>query len=307
MAMIRKILTALDGSKVSESILAQVETLMGMFGADVTLAMVIPEDRPSLERSTRAYLEKAAKRLRAGGRRVDVAVLTGTPGRAIARFAAGDGYDLIALCSRGKSGLRRLLLGSVAEEILRRASVPVLVAHPPLKDVQAVTEFKRIVVPLDGSHRSASILPCVSEMARAHGAKLAFVTVVSSTRKEDLPAETVCHNLFREQTDLQSQGLDVELAVLFGDPATEILAFAARNQADLIAICTHGRTGLDRMRHGSVTEAILRRNRRAMLVFRTAAVVREHPVHAVAAGARRRTLEVLAAAGAVVKGPYSSR
>lgn len=303
--MIRRILTALDGSKRSESILGLVEPLLGMLGADVTLAMVIPEDSRSEERRARSYLSALVKRLSSGGGRAELTVLAGTPAPAIAKCAADGGYDLLALCTRGRSGLRRLLLGSVAEEVLRRATVPVLVAHPPLKGAPPVTEFRRIVVPLDGSHRSASILPCVSEIARAHGAKLSFVTVLSPGRDEDLPVETTSRNLFQEQKLIQSQGLEVDLAVLYGDPATEILAYAERNQADLVALSTHGRTGLNRMRYGSVTESILRHNRRTMLVFRTATVVREHPLHARAGDARRRAMGVLAAVGEQSKGPYN--
>jgi nucleotide-binding universal stress UspA family protein len=303
--MIQKILAALDGSKTSESIMAVVDPFLATFDAAVTLAMVIPEDSPLRERQGHAYLEALAGRFRAIGRRVDVAVLAGTPAPAIAKLAADHAYDLLALCTRGRSGLRRFLLGSVAEEILRRSSVPVLVAHPSSKGGPAVAELRKIVIPLDGSHRSASILPSVTEIARAHRAKVMFVTVVSPTRKEDLPVDTICHNVFREQERLKSQGLDVDLAVVYGDPATEILAFAAKNQADMIAISTHGRTGLDRMRHGSVTEEILRRCRMTMLVFRTAAVVREHPLHARGAEARRRALGVLAATAGPGNGPYS--
>jgi nucleotide-binding universal stress UspA family protein len=303
--MIRKILATLDGSKTSESVLAHVGPLMGTFDAEATLAMVLSDDKASWKAYALSYLEALAKRLRAGGGRVDVAVLAGTPAPAIAQFAAGERYDLLAVCSRGRSGLRRLLLGSVAEEILRRASVPVLLAHPPIRGVPPVTEFRRIVVPLDGSHRSASVLPCVSEIAAAHGAKVTFVTVVSPTQTEDLPADTVCHNLFREQDRLKGRGLEVEVAVLYGDPATQILAFAANHHADLMAISTHGRTGLDRMRNGSVTETILRKSRRTMLVFRRAAIVREHPVHARGAEACRRAMGAFADAGAPGKGPYS--
>lgn len=302
--MIRKILAALDGSRTSESILAHVEPLMRTFEAEVTLAMVLSRDKASWEGYALSCLEPLAERLRARGGRAGVAVLAGTPALAIAKFADEEGYDLLAVGSRGKSGLRRLILGSVAEEILRRATVPVMAAHPPAKGERAITEYRRIVVPLDGSHRSASILPCAAEIARAHGAKMTFVTVVSNTQKEELPADTVCHNIFREQDRLRGEGLEVDLVVLRGDPATEIVAFAAEDAADLIAISTHGRTGFDRWRRGSVTEAILRKCRRTMLVLRREAVVRDHPVHARGAQARRRAMGAFSAAGAG-KGPYS--
>ncbi|HEX7897586.1 MAG TPA: universal stress protein [Planctomycetota bacterium] len=303
--MIRKILATLDGGKISESILAHVEPLRKAFDADLTLATVIPEHSSTLTGPALSYLESRAKPLREGGWRVDAAVLTGKPADAIATFAADEGYGLLALCSRGSSGLRRLLLGSVAEEILRQASVPVFVAHPPADGAEPFTKFRAIVVYQDGTHRAMSVLPCVVEMARAHGAKLTFVTVVPPTRTDGLPADTICHNLYRERDRLKAEGLDVDVVVLYGDPAAELLSFVAKSGADLIATATHGRTGMDRLRHGSVTEEIFRGGATRMLVFRAPAVVRDHPVHGVAIEARRRALAVLASAGEQDKGPYS--
>ncbi len=301
--MVRKLLTPLDGSKTSESILAYVEAILSGTDADVTLATVVRPGKPRDESYARAYLKSVAARLRDKGACVDTAVLAGSPAAEIVHHAAGGGYDLIVMSSRGKSGLRRLVLGSVAEEALRLAALPVLVAHPVQRGAPA-PRIRKIVVPLDGSHRSASILPFAGELARAQGSKIGFVTVVSPTKKEDLPVEVAAKNLFREQKDLQEKGLEVELAVLYGDPATEILTFARNNQADLIALSTHGRTGLDRIRYGSVAEAILRRSRLPLLVLRTAAIVREHVLHGRALAAKKRALELAEAVGKRTHGPY---
>ena len=71
---------------------------------------------------------------------------------------------------------------------------------------------------------------------------------------------------------MQKKGVDVDITILYGDPATEILTFAEHREADLVGVSTHGRTGLDRIRYGSVAEAVLRNSTFPLLVLRTAAI-----------------------------------
>jgi nucleotide-binding universal stress UspA family protein len=130
-----------------------------------------------------------------------------------------------------------------------------------------------------------------AELARAHDAKLCLVTVVSPTKKDELPVETVAANLFRQQKELQAEGLEVEVAVLYGDPAERILAYADETGADLLALSTHGRNGIDRVLYGSVAERLLRTGRRPLLVVRTAALPRATGKTVAAMKARHRAFE----------------
>ena len=142
-------------------------------------------------------------------------------------------------------------------------------------------------------------------MAKAMGAKIGFVSVVSPTKKEELPVEVVAENIFREQRMLQRRGLEVELAILYGDPAHETVGFAERNQADLVALSTHGRTGLSRLRHGSVAEKILRTTRIPLLVVRASVKQKAHPLHlGLGLRPRRRTAVPAASMGSARKGAY---
>lgn len=285
-----RILAALDGSPASESVVEHLETLLKRQDADLTLLRVLPKEGTAPHRAAAAYLAEVAERLTRKGALLDTKILVGRPAEQIAAFAAGGGFDLLLLCSRGKAGLKRMLFGSTAEEVLRLASTPVLVV-PPKAERPAPSLYRRILVPHDGSHRSAAVLRPAAELATAQEAKLTFVTVVSPTRKEDLPVETVAANLFREQKELQKRGLDVEVAVLYGDPAERVLAFAEENGTDLIALSTHGRTGLDRARYGSVAEALLRKGRRPMLVVRTAAIPKARGSSAAGLKAKHRAYE----------------
>src|ERR1043166_6458386 len=171
--MRRKILTALDGSKTSESILPHLEMLLRNEDADVTLARVAIPGGPGAE-EIEEYLKALASSLESKGASVDTAILKGDPAAEIVRRAIEGGFHLIAMCSRGKTGLKRLILGSVAEAVLRRSTVPVLIVHPTEKSADA-PKIRRIVVPLDGTHRAAGILASVADLAGAAGAKIGFV------------------------------------------------------------------------------------------------------------------------------------
>lgn len=280
--MMRKTLAALDGTAESESILPYLEALLAAQDADLTLARVVmfESQRPKAE----AYLHKAAEQLRDRGAVVGVKVLVGKPAEALVDLAVREEYALIALCTK-TSALKRMILGSVAEEVLHRSSVPVLVVHPLKTALKP--QFKRIVVPLDGSHRSASILPHVAALAKALGAKVQIMTTVEPGARSDMPVEVVAKNLFKEQKELHREGLKTDLSIRFGDPAAEILSYGDAQGADLLALSTHGRSGVDRALYGSVAETVLRRGTLPMLILRTAGTLAYEPLKAPAIRAER--------------------
>jgi nucleotide-binding universal stress UspA family protein len=285
--MVKKILTALDGSKTAESVLPYLETLLATEDANVTLVQVVPAGAPDRLDVAAAYLQKISASLRARGAVVDTAVETGAPAAELALKAARGGYSLLLMCSRGKSGLKRLFLGSVAEEVLRRSTIPVLIVHP-LAKTAGMVRLKRIVVPLDGSVRSATILPHVATLAQATGARLLFMTTVSPEAKSDYPVEVVARNLFREQKRLHREGIPTELSIRYGEPVSEILSFSDVQGADLIALSTHGRSGVERAIYGSVTESVLRKGTLPLLILRTAGKFVYEPLSAPKVRAERR-------------------
>lgn len=273
--MLTRILAALDGSSTSESILAYVELILASKDANVTLAMVTPEGTPREEKSARAYLADVAHKLRTKGAVVDTAILAGEPSEALLEHAQRSGTSLLMMCTRGKSGLKRLMLGSTTEEILEHATFPVFIAHP--RDKKAAPPLiNRIVIPLDGSHRSGTILPALQPFAKALDARVQFVTVVSPTAKESLPVEVVAKNLFKEQKEMEESGVRTDMTVRYGDPAEEVIRLADQEEHTLVALSTHGRTGLDKVLYGSVAEKILRKGTFPMLVVRTAIVPKTH-------------------------------
>jgi nucleotide-binding universal stress UspA family protein len=291
--MLTKILAPLDGSPASESILAYVEMILAAKDANVTLVQV-SED----ERAARDYLSGIAHKLRSRGAVVDTAVLSGDPAQVLVDMTIRGGYSMVMMATRGKGALRRLLFGSTAEKILEHAAIPVFIAHPGEK----VGLLRRIVVPLDGSHRSASILKPLIPLAKALGARMVFATIVSPVGKEDLPVDLAAKNLFAEQKSAEDAGVRTEFNVRYGDAATEILGMAEGEPGTLIALSTHGRTGLDKVRFGSVAEKLLRKGGFPMLVVRTAAIPKAQGTTPAALKGRRRALAQMAKTPRPAKG-----
>ena len=153
--MYGKILVPLDGSKLAEVVLPYVQELARRFDSEVTLIQVIAplsklvaETMPAALEPTgagaavgleaasealkaeredaRTYLEGVVGRLKAEKIKVQAEIVEGTAGDTIVEYAHGHAMDLIAMSTHGRSGLRRLVFGSVADQVLRRAGTPVL-------------------------------------------------------------------------------------------------------------------------------------------------------------------------------------
>src|SRR3712207_2645384 len=117
--------------------------------------------------------------------------------------------------------------------------------------------FKRVLVPLDGTPEAASALPTAETLARTGQGELLLVRVGADYHAGS-PARAEAEGyLERVAADLRSRGLRAEATVRYGDVAEEILAEATARRADLIAMATHGRSGLRRALLGSVTERVV--------------------------------------------------
>ena len=138
--MYKKILVPLDGSLLNESIVPQVTELALAYSAELVLlrvaqAHVFPGTDPTeaqVEAVRRAekYLEKVSRDVRREGLRVSTAVRYGDAAEEILDHAALADVDLIAMSARGRTGLARMVMGSVTGEVMRKAACPVLTVRP---------------------------------------------------------------------------------------------------------------------------------------------------------------------------------
>lgn len=149
--------------------------------------------------------------------------------------------------------------------------------------------YRRILVPHDGSAFAERVLPHATELAKAYQAEVHLLEVIpiqtpallapelSVDAEPDLALEALeeAQEALRESgrsrlegvaAHLQREGITARWSVVDGDPVQEILAYVSKNEIDLIAMATHGRTGLARAILGSVTDALLRKGNRPLLV-----------------------------------------
>lgn len=145
--------------------------------------------------------------------------------------------------------------------------------------------YKTILVPLDGSERSAQILLHVQALAQKLGSRLVLLQVVEPTSVAMMPAadavpyfdpalleriiEEAKTYLAAQQAALKAQSIEAVCYVETGPVIATILAVAEREHADLIAMGSHGRTGLARVFYGSVTTGVLNQADRPLLLVRT--------------------------------------
>ena len=198
-------------------------------------------------------------------------------------YARRNDVDLIVISTHARSGLSRLSLGSVTDSLIRHTTIPVLVVKPSMSylNPQVRDMFRRIVVPLDGSSLAEQILPRVLMLAKLEDAELTLLNVLvpqSYSQREiadpslpwwDKDISVAQSYLFRIAGGLRRTGVPVTTDIVISENiAGAIGDFASREKADLIAIATHGRGGLNRVLHGSVADAIMHSTRMSMLVFK---------------------------------------
>lgn len=282
--MYRKILIPLDGSSLAELVLPHVQELakageselllvhalhLAYVSSDVYVAASLVE---AVREQAASYIAGVADGLQQAGYSVQTQVWSGYPPTVIDEIARREQVELIAISTHGRTGMARWALGSVADAVVRQAHVPVLLVRAQ-NDVPIETSIRRILVPLDGSPLAESVLPHAKQVARQSNADLLLIEVVPPppvSQWEELfdDQETIdtllgghlAHAqeyLVRIARELRTDGLRVEIAALSGDPAEAILQVAVAEQANFIAMATHGRGGLVRLAHGSVAGRVL--------------------------------------------------
>jgi nucleotide-binding universal stress UspA family protein len=288
--VINSIVAALDGSELAEGILAYVRRLLHSEDAEVVLLRVVPpeDDARALQEhkdGAQAYLDRMVAKLGEEGISARGRLVEGDPADGILRVVEEEQPSLLALTTHGRSGLARWIRGSVAERVLRRCPVPVLMAKAVEGELKEVPEFKRILLPLDGSDRSAAILPLVEHVAGLHNAEVILLRVAwSGPMAADYPVHAVPLIVTPEKVEeslkphadrLAAAGVKVRTQAAFGIEAGSILDALEEEDVDLLAMTTHGRSGLDRWLLGSVTEKVLRHAQCPLLIQRVAAFPEE--------------------------------
>jgi nucleotide-binding universal stress UspA family protein len=299
-----QILVPLDGSLLAEQVLPCAIALSQGLGSELVLfgAVSLPCDTEvildragvksdalleELKAEADEHLCEVVRQLRERGVTARRVLQCGPAAEAIVAYAEQMEVRQIVMATHGYNGPNRWTHGSVAERVVQAASVPVLLFRVKEKefcDPRQPMCCRRILVPLDGSFRSERVLPVVAPMAQALDSELVLFQVpicyVSGWMMGDgfLPVQGVLATAEQDAqvylgevaARLQQEGLRASIATAIGAVADSIVRYAEENRMDLIAMSTHGRTGLRRWALGSVADRVLRAGRVPLLLVRAA-------------------------------------
>jgi nucleotide-binding universal stress UspA family protein len=216
---------------------------------------------------------------------VSSSVRIGKPAEVVIEIGETDLDTLIAMATHGRSGIRRWLLGSVAEKVLHGAENDVLLvrAIEPIERRRAAAHLERVVVPLDGSQLAEKAVPRAAELAKKMNLELMLIRVyfmpgVAYPTGSYAPDWNLLDRERRQRateylqiqiSKLRNEGLErVLLKVLEGSAAEKIIGVGRESPGSMIAMSTHGASGVGRWLLGSVTERVIRHSETAVLVMR---------------------------------------
>jgi nucleotide-binding universal stress UspA family protein len=265
-----RVLVPLDGSTYSEEMLPQAKGIARSTGARLTLLRVVGDEGEMPEAGK--HIEALARDLDAEGK---VLLAKTDVTSAILEEAIRDPPALVAMTSHGRTGLLEALLGSVALGVVRNSGRPILI-HRPRGDANerlgTTPEIERVVLPLDGSAFSESMIPAAVGMAKSLRAHLVLVNVVSPDVKvpPGIPAGDVLESSYiRSQAEGIEKTYEVrpDWDVLHGEPADAICRYLEGQRDTILAMSSHSRSGLKRTIFGSVTSECLRRSGIPLLVL----------------------------------------
>jgi len=313
--MYDKILVPLDGSKTAETILPNVVRLARESKAKVVLITVetptptagrahssnnrlgnglgnglgnelgnAPATLEKTDPQMKAYMDSAASMLAGLGVTATTVTTTGDPAEEILAYSLKHGCDLIAMSTRGRSALRRGLMGSVTDAVVRSSHVPVLAVGPKSvegKDLDGA--IRSVAVPLDGSETAEAVLPHVERLAELLSLEVVLLRVVRLVpwaygAHERVPLDTTDIEQALEteaaeylgviEARLKAKGIKCRSEVMHGVPWDKIVSFVGKNDEMMVAISTHARSGITRLVLGSVADMVIRSLETPALVVR---------------------------------------
>jgi nucleotide-binding universal stress UspA family protein len=285
--MLNEILVPLDGSSLAECVLPHVIALATPSSAVTVLLRVLGQERADSEASladpvgwhlaeaeAQSYLQEIADRLKAAEVSAETVVLDGDPAERVLDLATERGSDLIVLSSHGQSGLSGWNVSSVVQKIILRArqSVMIVRAYHPGIERGGAAQYRRILVPLDGSQRAECVLPLAAAVAEANRGTMLLTHVV---REPEMPRQTkpteedlqLAQRLVERNTAeaeaylgrLQKRiSADTQIRLLIGGDVASVLQDAAEDEdADLVILSAHGYSGTYRRTYGSIAASFI--------------------------------------------------
>lgn len=251
---VKRILYATDFSEVSLALLPLVSTIAHRYGSRVFVVnvwtpgpytMISPEAAGVLQRKDEREIQAKTRQLlntkELTGLSATAIVKSGHPAQELSRLAREKNIDLAILATHGRTGLKHLLMGSVAEELFRNLACPVLTVGPNVsKRSIEETEIKHILFPTDLSDESRAVFPYLASLASDYRASLTLLHVLPVETATNPDAKSLAEPLRQEMLSIFSSHIDprcpAEFVIDFGDTVERILAHAQTGTADLIGL-----------------------------------------------------------------------
>jgi len=274
--MYQRIMVPLDGSSTAEMTIPYATEFASNFNSEIILFSVIEPGTNVAESLFHSYLRVVHAKIQAEMQKrgikdpvVRTEIVPGNPASEILRYADNKKVDLIIVAGRGSSTEGDWALGNIATKIVRIASQPVMLIKQPVKDTDLNQKklFNKILVPLDGSRVGEGAVPHAEAIARKWEAQLVLIHVVEPapwpttnnviTARDEKQVQAALTYLDGFMTKMRDRNFRVNIHLATGYPAEEITRYVDANAVDLIAISTHGRSGVGRWAIGSVTDKLL--------------------------------------------------
>lgn len=254
----KSVLIPHDGSALSGNVVQAAESVL-FSGANVTLLHIDTSGQDDL-----TEVRKAATQLEAQG--VDVSQnVQSEPDAAAAllKIIRQTSPELVLMGTHGRSGSGQFIRGSVAERVLRECPVPLLMINP---SDEKPLQLRSVLVPLDASDSSFEVLPPLLDLAANTDAHITLLFVDSDDptdtaelreKRRDQRKIDIAEWFKGAADQITAAGLNPDIRIEHGNAAEKILEVANDTQYDLLAMTTHGRSGVARWAFGSVAEKVL--------------------------------------------------
>ncbi len=293
--MYDRVLVPLDGSELAEVTLWYAARLAGRLGAALTIVYVYSPGDLTSQYMHECYLRDVVARVKAdadniaaetkgGDITVEYKMLKGDPAEEIVDYADRAKIDLIILSTQGKSGIKRWPLGNVANKVVgaTRKQVLLIRARGAQSDVYK-DRLVKVLVPIDGSRESESILRFVTYMAAELDLDVTLFHIwvrevntyptQETLRRKQEEKNQASNYVNRLGRRLKDKGLRTKVVfkdVLTGGEAEEIIKLAEEGEFSMVAMATHGRSGVGRWIFGSNANKVLNEGSTPLLLIRPA-------------------------------------
>ncbi len=222
-------------------------------------------------------------------------ILSGHPAEKIVEYADTENIGLIIMATHGQSGIKRWALGSVADKVVRATTRPVVLirAKGSRPDVREKGILHRVLVPLDGSKEGEAVIPYIEELASRLKVEVILLQVLAigfntlynyfPLTEQQVESDKAIATAYLNNVEarLKEKGITVVseerlgIEIRFGNAAEEIIQLADERHADIVAMTTHGRSGVRRQVFGSVAERVLREGNTPLLLVRSPGAIGE--------------------------------